>query len=109
MPDPDSTPVADSEQVPDTGALALGLGNLLRWQILRELAAGEPLMVLELAERLNQSADVISKHLAVLRGAGLVAQARNRLYQIPPRFLVDRDKRSEEHTSELQSRFGISY
>jgi DNA-binding transcriptional ArsR family regulator len=36
---------------------------------------------------------VISKHLAVLRKAGIVTQNRTRLYQINPQFRADRDKR----------------
>jgi DNA-binding transcriptional ArsR family regulator len=39
-------------------------------------------MVVELAERCKVSADLVSKHLAVLRDAGIVIQGRNRLYQI---------------------------
>lgn len=59
------------------------LGEPLRWRILVELSAGEPLMVIELAGRLRRSPDLISKHLAVLRAAGMVETGRGRLYQIP--------------------------
>ena len=63
------------------------LGDATRWRILGELSAGEPLMVVELAERLGKGSSAISKHLGVLRRAGLVAQARNRLHRIPAQFL----------------------
>ena len=44
-------------------------------------------MVIEIAERLRRSADLVSKHLAVLRQAGVVEIGRGRLYQIPPHYL----------------------
>ncbi len=69
------------------------IGDLRRWAILRELAGGDQLMVVEIAERIRLPATLVSKHLAVLREAGIVAQARSRLYQIKPQFLADRDQR----------------
>lgn len=50
-------------------------------------------MVSELAERVRIPIDAASKHLALFRGAGIVTQGRNRLYQIAPQFLVDKENR----------------
>ena len=72
---------------PPLTPLLRGIGEPLRWRILAELSAGEPLMVMEIAERLRRSADLISKHLAVLRQSGVVEIGRGRLYQIPPHYL----------------------
>ncbi len=70
------------------------LGDATRWRILGELSAGEPLMVVELAERLGKGSSAVSKHLGVLRRAGLVVQARNRLHRIPAQFLPEPGKRA---------------
>ena len=48
---------------------------------------------IEIAERTRQSKDVTSKHIAILRNAGVVIQGRNRLYQITPQFLADKTER----------------
>ena len=58
-----------------------------RWQILSELSAGEPLMISELAQKIGCSADLVTKHLAVLRKCGIVVQSRRYLYAIPPPYL----------------------
>jgi len=67
--------------------VAAALGNHTRWLILKELSSGEPRMVRELAAVCGRSPDMTSKHLAVLREAGMVAQGRGRLYQIPKQYL----------------------
>lgn len=79
--------ITSKQPSPPLPLLLRGIGDPLRWRILAELSAGEPLMVIELAERLRRSADLISKHLAVLREAGVVEIGRGRLYQIPPHYL----------------------
>ena len=53
-------------------------------------------MVLEIAENLKKPADLISKHLALLRKAGLVTAGRNRLYQISPHVVADKSSRTIE-------------
>ena len=68
-------------------ALAPALGDVTRWRIVATLAAGESLLVSELATRLGRSPDMISKHLARLRTAGIVEVGRARLYNIPARFM----------------------
>jgi DNA-binding transcriptional ArsR family regulator len=65
----------------------------MRWAILAELAAGEPLMVKEIAERIKRKPSIVSKHLAVLRRSGAVVIGRGRLYQIPDHYLTSSDKR----------------
>ena len=65
----------------------------MRWGILGELSAGEPLMVVEIAERLKCSPTLISKHMAVLRKAGMVASNRAGQYCIPPHFVMSTAER----------------
>ena len=72
---------------PPLAPLLSAIGDSLRWGILSELSAGEPLMVKELAQRLQRTPTVISKHLAILRASGAVVIGRGRLYQIPAQFL----------------------
>jgi DNA-binding transcriptional ArsR family regulator len=69
------------------------IGSPIRWRILQQLAAGEQLMVAEIAERIGQSADNTSKQLAVLRDVGVVTAGRNRLYQLQPQFIADKTER----------------
>lgn len=66
--------------------LARLLSDPARWTILRELAKGEPLPVSELARRVGRSADMTSKHMAVLRDAGVVVTGYGRLYQLAPAY-----------------------
>src|SRR2546422_1588931 len=68
------------------------LADPTRRAILARLASGEA-SVTELAEPFAMSQPAISKHLKVLECAGLVSRGR--------------DARSEEHTSELQSRLHL--
>jgi DNA-binding transcriptional ArsR family regulator len=73
--------------------LLAAAGDPVRWSILRELAAGPPLIVLELARRLGKSADLISKHLRVLRDCGAVIvgtppgeDGRKSFYEVPAAY-----------------------
>ncbi|MGY8643812.1 MAG: ArsR/SmtB family transcription factor [Verrucomicrobiales bacterium] len=96
---PDSTPSAAAD-APSSAAvptlpftlLAKALGEPLRWAILRELASGERLMVIEIAARTGKSSDLVSKHLAVLRKVGL-AEKKQRLYSMPPEFIDNPERR----------------
>ena len=72
---------------PPLDKLIAALAAPVRWGILGELTAGEPLMVKELAERLNCTPTLISKHIAVLRRLGLVRVGRAGVYFIPPQFV----------------------
>lgn len=73
--------------LPDLELLAGALGNPTRWRMLKELSLGEPRTVGELATAAGCNYDNAGRHLAVLRKAGLVAQGRGRLYQIPKQYL----------------------
>ena len=91
MPEkPSQPPATPANSLVDT---LNAIANPIRWRILAELASGDQLMVTELAERTGQSADAISKHMAVLREAHIVVQGRNRLYQLDPRFMADKENR----------------
>ena len=70
------------------------IGGLVRWRILQELVKGEPLMVVELAERLGKSASLVSKHMKVLRDAGAVTAGRAGLYRLPPQFPASAEERT---------------
>ena len=73
--------------------VASALGDVSRWLILGELSTGEQLMVVEIAEKIGRSPDNTSKHLAVLRKAGMVVTNRAQLYSIPKRYLPEPGKR----------------
>lgn len=80
-------------------SLASGLGNVIRLKALRELAAGEPLMTVELAERTGVKANALARHLKVLLKAGLVTQNRAGQYSIPPGRLVSKEERILDYGS----------
>lgn len=92
MSDPQTAAPPPSPTIP-LDKLVEVLSSTVRWRILRELANGDQLMVVELAERIRQSPDLTSKHMAILRTAGVVTQGQNRLYQIAPQFLADKTGR----------------
>ena len=68
--------------------LATALGDPTRWRILQKLVGSDPLMTVELAEQIGVAATNISKHLAVLRKAGIVIQTRAGLYRIAPHWTI---------------------
>jgi DNA-binding transcriptional ArsR family regulator len=92
MSDPQTPSAPPSPAIPLNAVLNV-ISSPARWRILREFASGDQLMVTEIAERTRQSKDVTSKHIGVLRAAGIVIQGRNRLYQIAPQFLADKTER----------------
>lgn len=72
--------------------LASGLGSPLRLRMLREIARSENgLMIVELSERLGMKAANASKHMKVLRDAGLVITNRAGMHTCPPGRLVSRE------------------
>ena len=83
----ETTKSATVTPLPDLELLAGALGNSTRWRMLKELSVGEPRTVGELASVAGCNYDNAGRHLAVLRKAGLVAQGRGRLYQIPKQYL----------------------
>ena len=64
--------------------MARALADATRWRLLWELGQGEALPVNELARRLGRSPTLISKHMGILRAAGLVTAGFGRLYQLAP-------------------------
>ena len=74
-------------------ALASALGNVIRWQALRELAAGDPLLMIELSERVGMVPNNLSRHMKVLLAEGLVTQNRAGQYAIPAGRLISKEER----------------
>ena len=73
--------------------LLLAVGDPLRWQVMRELAAAPSLSVLELSAKLGRTPDLVSKHLRVLRDANAVVvvpapdgDGRKQHHAVPDRF-----------------------
>lgn len=66
--------------------LATVLHDPVRWRILKELAKGEALPVWVLAGRARSTPPKVSKHMAVLRKAGVVTVGYGRLYKLAPDF-----------------------
>ena len=88
------------------GPMLQAIGDATRWQILRLLSAGEPLMITEIARAIGRSETSTAKHLAVLRRAGVTAVGRGRLQQIAKPFLIDTTSRTIE-LSYVQLRLGV--
>lgn len=76
-----------SGQAPTPEQLAGVLGSYPRWRILKELAIGEPRNLVELTAASGCSYEATVKHMMYLRRAGVVVQGRNKVYQLPTRFL----------------------
>ena len=62
-----------------------------RWRLLRELIKGEALPVGELARRIGMKAPLVSKHMNVLRRAGLAMHTYGQLYRLSPRLKPEAD------------------
>ena len=80
--------------VSDPLKLLVAIADPVRWAVLRELAGGESLSVLELAGRLRKDSNLVSKHLRWLREAGAVAvvalpgvDGRKSSHAVPAAFL----------------------
>ena len=73
--------------LPDLERLIKALGHTRRWKMLKELTSGEPRTIAEMAKVAGCSYDNASKHLAMLRRAGLVVQRRGRLYELARQYL----------------------
>ena len=71
MNPPADIPKAADVPLPNFNLLLHALQHPLRWKILKELSAGEGLLTSELVTRVGGYTDLVSKHLAVLRRAGL--------------------------------------
>jgi DNA-binding transcriptional ArsR family regulator len=74
-------------------SLANALGYPVRWKALRELATGEPLLTVELSERIGVAANTLSRHMKILLVNGLVSQNRAGQYTIPMARIVSKEER----------------
>jgi DNA-binding transcriptional ArsR family regulator len=72
---------------PDIDRLVAGLRHRNRWKMLKELSAGEPRTIAELAKVAGYSYDNASQHLRQLYLAGLIARGRGHVYEIPKQYL----------------------
>lgn len=75
------------------GPLVKAVGDPLRLEILAVMATGERMMVVEIARQVNKPANLVAKHLAVLRRAGVV-ETRQRLQYVPKRYVADAASRT---------------
>ena len=60
-----------------------------RWQILRLLSDGQPKTVLEVARAIGRSSAAASKHLLVLKDAGVVVSGQARMYRIAAQHFAE--------------------
>ena len=77
----------------DPKKLLQAVSEPVRWAVLRDLASGQALTVAELAARQGRWPDLMSKHLRVLRDAGVVVvvpapdgDARKQCQSVPATF-----------------------
>ena len=86
MTNPQNLPQLPFEQLVET------IGAPVRCAILGALSDGEFRMVNEIAQMIGQKPGLVSKHLAVLRGAGLVESARQKnqiIYRVADERVFD--------------------
>jgi len=80
-----------SHVVLDPEKVLAALGNRLRWQMLKILADGTAMHAAEMARQFDRDFDGISKHLRILRAAGVLESRRGKdrrveEYFVPPVF-----------------------
>ena len=68
----------------DLENLLSAIANPVRWRLLGLLADGRAWAVIDLGKRLGQSRSAVSKHVILLKKAGLVVQGPGRLYELAP-------------------------
>jgi DNA-binding transcriptional ArsR family regulator len=76
----------------DHGAVFQALADPTRRRLLRTLSTSGPATLAELSADMPMSRQAVSKHLALLQGAGLVlgrGEVRGRRYEIRPAPLAD--------------------
>ncbi len=77
---------AAAAPLPNLRRLLNAISHPLRWKLLKEMSSGEALLLPELVARVGGSPALVSRHLGVLRSAGLT-QLRGRLHSIIPAHL----------------------
>ena len=83
------------------------LGDPIRAQII-EMLATKDLAAGDIAERFTVTRPAVSRHLRILREAGLVTvrgEAQRRMYQLDPSRLVDLVKATEKLRQKWEARF----
>jgi DNA-binding transcriptional ArsR family regulator len=85
-------------------SLVTALVNLTRWKIIAELATGDSLMVKDLAVRVDETEASVSKHLEVLRNAGITKFGYRRLHQIVDAYRIAPDAPREIDFGHLVAR-----
>ncbi len=90
-PNADPLRVAAPKKSADARLEAVGgaLSDATRWRILLELGKGSALPVGELSKRVGKRPDLVSKHMAMLRKAGLVVRVFSTCYTLPPEMLPE--------------------
>jgi DNA-binding transcriptional ArsR family regulator len=86
-PTPEPAKTAIGSPLPDLERLVSAISHTTRWKMLREFCAGEPRTIAEMAKVAGCSYDNASKHLAMLRKAGVVVQGRGRLNELAKQYL----------------------
>jgi hypothetical protein len=76
-------------------ALLTSLVSLTRWKILAEMATGDLFMVKDLAALVDDTEASVSKHLQVLRRAGVTKFGVGRLHQIADAYRLQPDSPRE--------------
>jgi predicted transcriptional regulator len=78
---------ATTTTMPHFERTVTAIGHKRRWKILKELSAGEPRTIGEIATVAGCSYDNAAQHLKLMRDAGLIVVGRGHLYQIPKQYL----------------------
>ena len=86
-PPSETVQTATATTMPDFERTVIAIGHKRRWKILKELSAGEPRTISELAAVAGCGYDNAAQHLKLMRNAGLVVSGRGHLYQIPKQYL----------------------
>jgi predicted transcriptional regulator len=78
---------ATTTTTPHFERTVIAIGHKRRWKILKELSAGEPRTISEIAAAAGCSYDNAAQHLKLMRDAGLLEQKYGNLYNIPKQYL----------------------
>jgi len=73
--------------LPDLERLLTAISHSTRWKMLRELTCGEARTIDELAQVAGCKYDNAFKHIMQMCQAGIVVQARGRVYQLARQYL----------------------
>ena len=80
-------PVKTGLPRPDLELLVTAISHTRRWKMIKELCAGEPRTIDELAQVAGTSYDNASKHLGQLFRAGIVVRGRGRVYELTKQYV----------------------